>query len=346
MREFQSHNYLNSISFCTLGVIIFISEFISIAMIVLLLIFTSWQYISSVIKTLNIVCLVMIIITTLFNILLFRTRNIKKEIKKKKKKKTGFTILLILVYVIIIIFNIFNAIYLSLTLHIVDYPEYGGRKRDQQYIDEHPEKFGSIQVKEFIIVAICPSVICVFNLLCIIISFMFRNKVIIIYNTAHEELYGNNNNESKKNNNQKEKNNKNSKNKRKRNSAMMVKSTDELVNYNETNNKIKDNKESILKIKGNNNQINNNDDRYEINLSKMKVKTKNVKFNDADTLNINKGENNNNIKEYNKELPEKFFFGGKEIIMNDGKQEEGNNNNTKLNSMQGTITSMNYSKNK
>ena len=46
-----------------------------------------------------------------------------------------------------------------------------------------------------------------------------------LYNTAHEELYGNNN-ESKKN--EKDKNNKN---KRKRNSAMMVKSTDELVNY-------------------------------------------------------------------------------------------------------------------
>jgi hypothetical protein len=340
MREFQSHNYLNSISFCTLGVIIFISEIISMSMIVLLLIFTSWQYIRSLIKTLNIVCLVMIIITTLFNILLFRTRNIKKEILQIYKKKTAVPILLILVYVIIIIFNIFNAVYLSLTLHIVDYPEYGGRKRDQQYIDEHPEEFGPIQVKEFIIVAICPSIICVFHLLCIIISFMFRNKIIIIYNTAHEELYGNNN-ESKKN--EKDKNNKN---KRKRNSAMMVKSTDELVNYNETNNKLKDNKESILKIKGNNNQINNNDDRYEINLSKMKVKTKNVKFNDADTLNINKGENNNNhIKGYNKELPEKFFFGGKEITMNDGKQDEGNNF-SKLNSMQGTITSMNFRKNK
>ena len=339
MREFQSHNYLNSISFCTLGVIIFISEIISMSMIVLLLIFTSWQYIRSLIKTLNIVCLVMIIITTLFNILLFRTRNIKKEILQIYKKKTAVPILLILVYVIIIIFNIFNAVYLSLTLHIVDYPEYGGRKRGQQYIDEHPEEFGPIQVKEFIIVAICPSIICVFHLLCIIISFMFRNKIIIIYNTAHEELYGNNN-ESKKN--EKDKNNKN---KRKRNSAMMVKSTDELVNYNETNNKLKDNKENILKNKGNNNQINNNDDRYEINLSKMKVKTKNIKFNDADTLNINKGEKNNNIKGYNKELPEKFFFGGKEITMNDGKQDEGNNF-SKLNSMQGTITSMNFRKNK
>ena len=326
MRELQSHNCLNSISFFMLGVIIFISEFISIIMIVLLLIYTSWQYIKSVIKTLNIVCLVIKIITTLLNILMFRLGNIKKEILKIYTRKIVTPILLIIIYVIIILFNIYNAIHLSLTLHIVDYPEYGGRKRDQNYIDTHPEEFGHISVKEFIIVAICPSIICVFNFVCVIISVMFRNKIIMIYNTAHDDLYCNNNDTKNKNEKDKDKN----KNKKKRNSTMMVKSTDEIANYTDTNNK-----------KVYNNQANNDDDD-EIKLpKKIKIKSKNVKFKTNDTLNDNNVDNNNDIKEYNKELPENFFFGGKEIKMADEKKNE-----TKLNSMQGTITSMDFIKKK
>lgn len=342
MRELQSHNCLNSISFFMLGVIIFISEFISIIMIILLLIYTSWQYIKSVIKTLNIICLVIKIITTLLNILMFRLRNIKKEILKIYTRKIVTPILLIIIYVIIILFNIFNAIHLSLTLHIVDYPEYGGRKRDQNYIDTHPEEFGHISVKVFIIVAICPSIICVFNFACVIISVMFRNKIIIIYNAAHDNLYGNNNDSKNKHEKDKDK----SKNKKKRNSTMMVKSTDEIVNYTDTNNKLKNNKESILKNKVYNNQANNDDDG-EIKLpKKIKIKSKNVKFKNDDTLNDNNVDNNSNdIKEYNKDLPENFFFGGKEVKMADEKKNE-TNNLTKLNSMQGTITSMDFIKKK
>jgi hypothetical protein len=92
------------------------------------------------------------------------------------------SLLLFLLYIIIIIFNIYNSIYLSIRLHIADFPEYGGRKRDQNYIDNHPNEFGFIPLKQFIIVGLCPSVISVLNLVCFILCFVFRKKMILTYN--------------------------------------------------------------------------------------------------------------------------------------------------------------------
>lgn len=342
----KTKHCLNSISFNILEVIIYISEFISAIMNILLLIITSWKYLKSTIKILNFVCLGVIVITSLINILMFRTKNIKKEIFLKYTKKTVTPIFLIILYIIIIAFNVYNAIYLSIKLHIADYPEYGGRKRDQDYINAHPDEFGNILLKEFIIVAVCPSIICVLNGLCIIISIMFRQKIILIYNKAYEELYSKDKKVHKKN---KEKN-KNKNDKKSRNSTIIIRSADDLVNSSpkdDNNNKDdKDNKEDIIQIK-----INDEDNNLEgeIKLPK-KFKNGNFRFDSSNTLNEDHSNDIKEIKEYNKELPEKFFFGGKEIKTSEENKNGGNSlsyqSKILMNSLQGSKTTMGLQKSK
>ena len=329
--KLNKKNCLKSISFSTLGIIIFISEFISIIMNILLLVITNWEFLKKIIKILNVICLVILALTTLINIIMFCSiKNIKKDIIHKFTRKMVSTIFLLLFYIIIIIYNIFNAIYLTIRLHIADYPEYGGRKRDQEYIDSHPKEFGNVSLKEFIIAAICPSLISVFNLLLIIICILIRHKLILIYEDTYQKLnikYSNNNNKHNKN---------------KRYSANHIKSTDDFLNINNSapiNNKVKGNNDAI-KIK-----INNSDDGdgYEIKLPQNHCK---INFDSADNLNnAETKNNNNNTKEYNEKLPEKFFFGGKEIKLN----KDYNLTNPQkiiINSMQGTKSTINDKKDK
>ena len=213
---------LNSISFKTFGIIIFLSELISVIMNIILLVITSWNYLKKTIKTLNIIFLLIIALTTFINIILFCSiKKIKKEVIRKYQSKVVAIIFLILFYLSIIIFNIYNAIYLSLHLHIADYPEYGGRERDQAYIDAHPTEFGNVSLKEFIIVATCPSVICFLNLLSIIISILLRSKIKLIYNKEIKRFSIVNTNRNIHSQNHKHK-----KHKKRRNSVNNIESTD------------------------------------------------------------------------------------------------------------------------
>ena len=43
-------------------------------------------------------------------------------------------------------------------LHIADYPEYGGRERDEEYIITHPDEFGAVSGGEFLIAGMCLSI--------------------------------------------------------------------------------------------------------------------------------------------------------------------------------------------
>ena len=142
----KTKNCLNSISFIVIGVFIIIFESISLVMSILCI----------VIKILNIFSSIILFLVTIINILIFI--NIQKEkidIIKNYQKRMCLSFLLIIIYIIIIIFNIYNSIYLSIRLHVADYPEYGGRKRDQNYIDTHPNEFGDVPLKQFIIVGFC-----------------------------------------------------------------------------------------------------------------------------------------------------------------------------------------------
>lgn len=334
MRELNlnKNNCLNSIPFSTFGIIIFISELISIIMNIILLVITSWNFLKKTIKTLNIIFLVIIVLTTFINIILFCSiGKIKKEIFQKHKSKIVAIYFLIMFYLSIIIFNIYNAIYLSLYLHIADYPEYGGRKRDQEYIDAHPNEFGNVSLKEFIIVAVCPSIICFFNLLSIIISILIRNKIKLIYNKEFQRLSIFNN---IRNNHVINKNHK--KHKKRRNSVNNIKSSEDIINnINNTDpieNKVKGNNKEIIKIDENNFE---EGDEYEIKLTKKKETKEEIEEEKSDK-----------IKEYNEKLPEKFFFGGREIKLSDENTIRADSLNMPkkivINSIQGTKSTFNY----
>ena len=88
------------------------------------------------------------------------------------------TFLLLLVYFIIIIFHIYNVIYLSKKLHIINDPVYEGRRR---VLDNEPKKYDDIPLRQYIIAGFCPAIISVLNLLCIIFCVLFRKKMIITY---------------------------------------------------------------------------------------------------------------------------------------------------------------------
>ena len=190
-------------------------------------------------------------------------------------------------------------------MHIADYPEYGDRKRDQEYIDSHPDEFGNVPLHVFIIVAVCPSLISVFNLLCIIITCMYRNKIIIMYNIAYKEKYGKYPYEEAENiqkRHKKEKKDKKDKNKKRRKSIENVGSTEEIVNYNDTDpdhHKVKNkNNNELIKIK-----INNSEDGegYEKKLPEN-FYFGNIKFDST-----GQKKEVNDVKEYNKKFRKLFL---------------------------------------
>ena len=93
------------------------------------------------------------------------------------------------------IFNIYNSIYLSKQLHIIDDPEYTGKKNDQNYKENNENKYLDIPLKQFIIAGFCPSIISVLNILCAIFCIAFRKKMILTYNKMLSTKEDNKNNE-------------------------------------------------------------------------------------------------------------------------------------------------------
>ena len=343
MKESQNKekdNCLNSIPFFTLGVVIFVSEFLSIVLNILCLIFTTWKYLKSLIKLLNIICLGLIGLTLLINIIMFcLVRNIKKNILYSYNRNLVTPIFLIIFYIIIVIFNIVNAIYLSINLHVADYPEYGGRKRDQSYIDSHPDEFGNVEISEFVIVSVCPSLISLLNLLCIIITVLYRNKIVLLYNKTYEEKYSKKPENDKDIKKKKSKDKKKQSKKRKNSIANMKISSSETVNYNETDpehQKVKNKNNELIKIK-----INNSEDGEEY---EKKDLPKKFNYNNTNFKNKEEEKEVNKITDYNKNLPDKFYFGGRIVQNNDENNEIEFNLNTQkrnlLNSKQGTKSTL------
>ena len=351
MKDLKIHknHCLNSISFPILISIVFISESVSFIMSLLILIMTSWNYLKKAIKTLNIICLSFIAFIIILNIFLFCSlKNIKQQIFQKYTSIKVFLGFLIIFYLLIIAFNIYDATYLSLRLHIADYPEYGGRKRDQKYIDDHPEKFGNVPLKEFIFVSVCPSVICVLNLCCIIICILIRNKLILTYNKEKERIGKNCDKEKSKNKSHKKKK-RNSKN----NINLPIQSNDELINTNNTaqndnNNNINNNgKNEIIKIK-----VNNSDDGdgYVIKLPKKYFGK--VKFDTTESINNDK-KDIKDVKDYIDKIPKSFFFGERKVKSKEDKEEFESKEyefetqkKMPFNSMQDTKSSIGYKNNK
>ena len=179
---------LNSISFTIIGIFIIIFELFSLIMSILCIAITNWNFVQNFIKILNIFSLVIISLIIIINSCIFiKIKHENNNIIINFRTRMTISFFLLIFYVLLIIFNVYNAIYLSIKLHIADYPEYGGRKRDQNYIDKHPDEFGNVPLKQFVIVAFCPSIISVLNLVCLILSILFRKKMITAYNKIKSE---------------------------------------------------------------------------------------------------------------------------------------------------------------
>ena len=214
----KNKNCLNSISFAVIGVFIIIFESISLVMSILCVAIINWHFLKNFIKILNIISLVIIFLLIIINIFLFvNIKNIRYNIIKKYETRMCLSIFLIIIYLIIIIFNIYNSIYLSNKLKIADDPENGGK--DQNYVDTHPNEFGDVPLKQFIIAGFGPSLISVLNVICIILCAIFRKKMILTYNKMLYEIDNRtseaNFHRSKTRNSTSSKNSKNSRNKSK-----------------------------------------------------------------------------------------------------------------------------------
>ena len=75
------------------------------------------------------------------------------------------------------VINIFLAIYISIKIHIADYPEYGGRKRNEEYINSHPDEFGSVSSGEFVIAALCPTLAAIAQFICMFFSIALFRRI-------------------------------------------------------------------------------------------------------------------------------------------------------------------------
>ena len=283
---------LNSISFTVIGVFIIIFELVSLLMSILCIVMIDWNFLKNFIKILNIISLAIIIFVIIINTCIFiYIKNEKLNIVKNFGKRMCLSFLLIIIYFIIIIFNIYNSIYLSIKLHIADYPEYGGRKRDQNYIDNHPNEFGDVPLKQFIIAGFCPSLISVLNLICFILCVIFRKKMILINNKMLYE-YENRNSELNYHRNKHRHNNIESRNMgigSTRHFSTEIRNTniDNKTNKNINTNPNIENKNNIRNME-NNDFINVNINNKEENAGKQNIKK---------SVNKNLFDNNLNNKE-------------------------------------------------
>ena len=312
--KIKNDNCLNSISFTLIGVFIILFESISLIMSILCLTMTSWSFLKKFIKILNIISLVIISLGVIINMILFiKIKNERFDIIKKFPKRMCYSFLLIILYILLMIFNIYNAIYLSIKLHIADYPEYGGRKRDQNYIDEHPDEFGDVPLKEFVVVGFCPSIISVLNLICLILSVLFRKKMIMTYDKMRSE-------EGKRVNEIVAHRNKHRHLNRNRNKRKF--SNDNIININ-TNDAIIKNNNTDPNIKRNGNGI-----KEDNNLIKIKIN------------------NSDDGEEYIHKAPNRLILDNrldtKDVLKKENKVFKFKNLKiSHINSMQGTKTSMN-----
>ena len=188
IKKDQNKSCLTSISFSVLGICIILFEMFSLIMSIICFVSTTWNFVKNFIKVMNIISLVMISLIIIINVCIFiNIKTTKHNIMNNFRRRMTVSFFLLIFYLLLIIFNIYNAIYLSINLHIADYPEYGGRQRDQDYIDKHPDEFGDVSLQQFIIVGFCPSMISVLNLVSLILCVLFRKKMINLYNQMYDE---------------------------------------------------------------------------------------------------------------------------------------------------------------
>ncbi len=124
---------------------------------ILIIVITHWKFVEKVLLAFTIISLVVVCIILGFDItiLVFKRHLYKDNIKYTISKI--FSLCMLIINPVMFVLYIFLAIFISIQLHIADYPEYGGREWDEEYIFSHPDKFGSVSGVEFLIAGMCLS---------------------------------------------------------------------------------------------------------------------------------------------------------------------------------------------
>ena len=144
-----------SITFILIFIIILTS--IGILMHVIYIPVITWKYISTSLFALSLVSLIFLCIILGFDItVLILRRHLYKNNFKYIVSKI-FSLIILILNPVLVILDLVITILVSVQLHIADYPEYGGRERDDEYILAHPDKFGSVTGGEFLIAGFCLS---------------------------------------------------------------------------------------------------------------------------------------------------------------------------------------------
>lgn len=167
-------------------IFIIILDSISLLMNIICIATIHWKYVKLVLFILTILSLFFFCVVLGFDItILVLKRHLYKDNNKYIVSKI-FSLIILIINPIMFILNICLAIIISIQLHIADYPEYGGRIRDEEYIKAHKDEFGSVSSGEFVIAALCPSISAVTQFACMFFSIALFRRVYYL-----PENYGN-----------------------------------------------------------------------------------------------------------------------------------------------------------
>ena len=152
------------------------------------LLVVTWNYVSKSLFALSLVSLIFLCIILGFDIviLVFKRHLYKNNFKYIISKI--FSLIILILNSILIILDIVITIIVSIQLHIADYPEFGGRERNEEYIQSHPDKFGSVSGEEFLLAGMCLSICAIAQLICMFFSIsLFRRVYYLPENYQNEK---------------------------------------------------------------------------------------------------------------------------------------------------------------
>ena len=175
-----------SITFILIFIIILTS--IGILMHVIYFPVITWKYISTSLFALSLVSLIFLCIILGFDItVLILRRHLYKNNFKYIISKI-FCLIILILNPVLVILDLVITILVSVQLHIADYPEFGGRERDDEYILAHPDKFGSVSGGEFLIAGFCLSLTSFSQMISVFFSIsLFRRVYYLPENYQNEK---------------------------------------------------------------------------------------------------------------------------------------------------------------
>ena len=180
-----------SISFMIIFIIIIDS--ISIIMNIVYLTFTHWKFVKVSLLAFSIISLFFICLVLGFDITILCLKRFLYKNNKKYIVSKIISLCILIINPLMFILNIFLSIFISIDLHVADYPEYGGRERDEEYIKSHPDKFGNVSSGEFVVAALCPSLCAMGQFICMFFSIALFRRVYYLPENIQKDVKVSNN---------------------------------------------------------------------------------------------------------------------------------------------------------